>query len=536
MLRLLSARAMGWRGRQEEAAKELRGVSVSAILALDPEERAAVWIHAGRREEAVAAARGCSLADLWLTFLRGSSLDPCDWDRVAGLPSRRQARLVFDLFLLDRDRVPESWLRRALATFSRLGSDEPAMRLRSWLRGPWHALETYLRVDSHGTGAPAELFAAAGRSDVLLVWESTERNVVLVAGAGGPEEISCPLREGRLVLRTAHLDERLRALFRVVLERVSIPADPRVESGEIGEGMIGESGAFVGAIRRLRQLAPSRLPILLLGESGTGKELAARAIHSLSPRSDGPFLAYNAAAVSEPLLLADLFGHVRGAFTGADRDREGVFESARCGTVLLDEIGDLPLAAQGALLRVLQEGEIRRVGESRARRVDIRIVAATHRDLEAMVAAGDFRQDLYFRLSVATIRLPPLRERSRDVLLLTDHFLARHSHGSSLSQGARERLLGHDWPGNVRELENVLQVAGTLSSGSGCIRSCHLELPPSRRSPADRSSYHERIDAHRRRILREALEAAQGHRARAAQKLGITRQALSYLVRTLDLA
>jgi DNA-binding NtrC family response regulator len=281
---------------------------------------------------------------------------------------------------------------------------------------------------------------------------------------------------------------------------------------------------------------------MICGESGTGKELAARLVHRLSPRARAPFVAINCAALSETLLLSDLFGHVRGAFTGADRDRAGVFETAQGGTVFLDEIGDLPGSAQGMLLRVLQEGEVRRVGESLARKVDVRVVAATHRDLAAMVRAGSFREDLYYRLKVASLALPPLRERGDDLLLLARSVLARLApHGAPpvLSPAAQARLRGHSWPGNVRELANVLAVAAALADG-GLILPEHLDLPPLPGRGGDDagegpSEYHRRVDAFRRKLVADALAAAGGNRAEAARRLGLSRQALSYLARQLGL-
>jgi DNA-binding NtrC family response regulator len=283
----------------------------------------------------------------------------------------------------------------------------------------------------------------------------------------------------------------------------------------------------------IERVAPASASVLIRGESGTGKELVARQVHRLSPRANGPFLPINCAALSESLLLEDLFGHAKGAFTGADRDRAGIFETARGGTVFLDEIGDLPLAAQGKLLRVLQEKEVRRLGESAPRSVDVRVVAATHRDLAAMVRDKSFREDLYYRLRVAVVELPPLRERGADVVLLAEHFLARTSRGKRpcrLSRPARERLLAHRWPGNVRELENVLEVAAAFAEG-GTIEREHLQLPET--GPAPAGSYHQQVETFRRRLVEEALRAAGGNRAEAARRLGLTRQALSYLTRQL---
>jgi two-component system NtrC family response regulator len=294
--------------------------------------------------------------------------------------------------------------------------------------------------------------------------------------------------------------------------------------------MLGESPRLIQALHRLALLAPRDLAILVEGETGTGKELAARRIHQLSERSAMPFLAVNCAALSESLLLSDLFGHVRGSYTGADRDRAGIFEASGGGTVFLDEIGDLPPTAQGKLLRVLQEGEVRRVGESLPRRVDVRIVAATHRNLGLMVESSEFRKDLYYRLKVGCVMLPPLRRRGQDIVLLADHFL--RPGGYRLTAGARRRLLQYPWPGNVRELRNVLEVAMALAPDRR-IGPEHLDLPENGSGPP--VGYHQRVREFRRQLVREALAASDGNRAEAARQLGLSRQALSYLVRTLTI-
>ena len=337
------------------------------------------------------------------------------------------------------------------------------------------------------------------------------------------------------------LPATLRDRSRAELERLHREARARCEGSTApspapkarpGGGMVGESRALHDALRRLERLAIGDLPVLLYGETGTGKELAAKRLHAESPRRERPFVAVNCAALSESLLLSELFGHARGAFTGADRDRAGVFETAHGGVVFLDEIGDLPSGAQGALLRVLQEGEVRRVGESKARRVDVRVVAATHRRLDALVERGAFRHDLYYRLNVAVVRLPPLRERGDDVLLLARHFLAAYDGRLRLARDAEQLLLACAWPGNVRELRSVLQVAAAMHEGDGWLLGRDLELPT---GPRVAASYHGALDAERRRLLGEALSAAGGRRAEAARRLGITPQAVSYLVRRLGL-
>ena len=297
--------------------------------------------------------------------------------------------------------------------------------------------------------------------------------------------------------------------------------------------IVGESRALHEALRRLERLARGDLAVLIYGETGTGKELAARRLHAESPRRDRAFVAVNCAALSESLLLSELFGHARGAFTGADRDRAGVFETAHGGVVFLDEIGDLPTGAQGALLRVLQEGEVRRVGESKPRRVDVRVVAATHRHLDRLVERGTFRHDLYYRLNVATVRLPPLRERGEDAVVLARHFLAALDRDLRLARDAEELLLRCAWTGNVRELRSVIQVAAAMHEGDGDLCARDFDLPP---PPPAVASYRGALDAERRRLLGEALTAAGGRRAEAARRLGITPQAVSYLVRRLGLS
>lgn len=312
-----------------------------------------------------------------------------------------------------------------------------------------------------------------------------------------------------------------------------VAGEPVVDAVVGSSVIVGRSPRLLEALDRLDRLARSEIPILILGETGTGKELAARRAHAASGRRHGPFVPVNCAALSETLILSDLFGHVRGAFTGADRDRAGVFESARGGTVFLDEVGDLPGVAQGMLLRVLQEGEIRRVGESRSRRVDVRVVAATHRCLDHSVDRGEFRHDLLFRLQVGTVELPPLRDRGTDILLLADHFLERQP-GSQLrwTEEARRRLMVCAWPGNVRQLEGVVAVAAALAE-SGSIDARTLDIPEP--ASSEGRSYRQQVQALRRRLVTEALDTARGNQAEAARQLGLTRQAMSYLVRQFGL-
>lgn len=242
-------------------------------------------------------------------------------------------------------------------------------------------------------------------------------------------------------------------------------------------------------VRLAKQVARADLPVLVLGETGTGKEVLAQAIHTWSPRVDGPFVKLNCSAIPESLVESELFGHVRGAFSGADRDRRGRFATANGGTLLLDEIGDMPLSAQAKLLRVLQEGTFEPVGSDRTVKVDVRVVAATHVDLQAAVRERRFREDLWFRLAVLPLRIPPLRERPADLLPIVEDALARARRRDrgpwTLSPAARAALLAHPWPGNVRELVNAVERA-TLLQPAGVIDVAHLGLgpPPAARSPA----------------------------------------------------
>ncbi|GBD06816.1 Nitrogen assimilation regulatory protein [bacterium HR21] len=236
-------------------------------------------------------------------------------------------------------------------------------------------------------------------------------------------------------------------------------------------GIVGQSEALRQAMRLLLQVAPTELTVLITGETGTGKELFARAIHGLSPRRRHPFVSLNCAAIPETLLESELFGHVRGAFTGATSDRQGFFEVAHQGTLFLDEIGEMPLSTQAKVLRVLESGEFSPLGSSEIRRVDVRLIAATNRDLERAVREGTFRQDLYYRLNAVRIHLPPLRERPEDIPVLVEYFAARICERlgitfEGIAPEALELLQRYPWPGNVRELRNVVETLLTLERGA----------------------------------------------------------------------
>ena len=249
------------------------------------------------------------------------------------------------------------------------------------------------------------------------------------------------------------------------------------------EGLVGESALMLELARTIRLVAPHTATVLIEGETGTGKEVVAHAVHRLSPRSSKPFVVLNCAAIPEALLEAELFGHTRGAFTGAVQSRTGRIEAAHGGTLFLDEIGEMPIGLQAKVLRFLENGEIQRVGDNDTVRVNVRVIAATHQDLEARATAGDFRLDLYHRLAVFPIDIPPLRERLADIAALSEHFLAlmgRNSPRKSLSAAALDKLYAHDWPGNVRELAHVLERASILAGDSPTLRAEDIRL---RRAP-----------------------------------------------------
>jgi transcriptional regulator with GAF, ATPase, and Fis domain len=300
------------------------------------------------------------------------------------------------------------------------------------------------------------------------------------------------------------------------------------------EQMIGRSPLLRQALTRAGQVALTETTVLITGESGTGKELVARAIHHASPRADGPFVAVNCAALPDTLLESELFGHERGAFTGADRQKPGRFELAAHGTLFLDEIGELSAAVQVKLLRVLQEREFQRVGGTATLKADVRLIAATNRDLAAEIAAGRFRSDLFYRLGVFNVHLPPLRERGDDVLLLADSFIrslaAKMGKGDvTLSRDARELLRRHAWPGNIRELQNAVERALITCEGT-LVTAAHLAipLPPEPIRPPEspepvRPAASMVLDELERKAIIDALQRTHGHKARAAELLGITR-------------
>jgi len=317
--------------------------------------------------------------------------------------------------------------------------------------------------------------------------------------------------------------------FILAKEKIQV-LEEQARSRDSFQQMIGRSGVMQEVFRRVRLAAQGDVPVLLTGESGTGKELAARAIHALSGRKDKPFFAINCSAIPETLIESELFGHVKGAFTGAIRDKVGVFQAAEGGTLFLDEIGDTSPLLQLKLLRVLQESEIRRVGDEKNIKVDVRLVTATNKDLKHLLTTGAVREDFFYRIRVFEIPLPALRERREDLSLLVSHFLAEGSKVyrrsiNEISQDGMQQMLKYSWPGNVRELRNAIEHAFVTAEGD-CLSI--LDLPPEIRtlqSHAQPESLSPEQRAERDRIL-DALRQAKGNKTKAAKLLGYSRVTL----------
>jgi Nif-specific regulatory protein len=322
----------------------------------------------------------------------------------------------------------------------------------------------------------------------------------------------------------------------------------RAESS-VEHGMVGESAAVKRVYQLIARVAPADTTVLVRGESGTGKELAARALHQNSPRRERPFVAINCAALTETLLESELFGHERGAFTGALAQKKGKLEVADGGTLFLDEVGEMPATLQAKLLRVLQEREFERVGGTRTIHVDVRVVAATNRDLEEAVRNGGFRQDLYYRLNVVSFEMPPLRERREDIPLLASYFVSKYAakfkrRVTGLSAEARECLMNYDWPGNVRELENAVERAVVLGSTDRVLPEdlpeTVLESVPDPSSPDHAAAqpvtrYHDSLREAKRQLILRALEQSAGSFTEAARLLGVHPNYLHRLIRNLNL-
>jgi len=345
------------------------------------------------------------------------------------------------------------------------------------------------------------------------------------------------------------------AVERRALRRRAAVLEDALASKARFEGMIGQSAQMQAVYRLVETVSPSTATVLVCGDSGTGKELVAKAIHFRSPRKDRPFVAVNCSALAETLLESELFGHVKGAFTGAAGNKKGLFEAAHGGTIFLDEIGDIPPPTQVRLLRVLQEGEVKRVGGTDPISVDVRVIAATNVDLVKAKAEGRFREDLFYRINVITLTLPPLRDRPDDIPLLAQHFLKHYSERmgkkvETLSAEALGKLTAYAWPGNVRELENVIERAVVLTQGDAVGEE---DLPPEVRSPSERPGGGDRdatalnhlrfaeakalsVRAFERRYLAAVIERANGNISQAALHAGMDRSNFRRLLKEHGMA
>ncbi len=369
-------------------------------------------------------------------------------------------------------------------------------------------------------------------------------DVVVMTAYGSIEAATEAMKQGAVDFVTKPIDlVQLELVMRKALERKQLIAenqrlrelaDERLNLG----GIIASSSAMDEALSIASRVARSKATILIAGESGTGKELVAKAIHHASDRSEDPFVPVNMAALSDHLVESELFGHEKGAFTGADKFRKGRFELASGGTLFIDEVGDVPLNTQVKLLRVLQEQTIERVGSSQSLPIDVRVIAATNRHLEEMVKQGSFREDFYYRLNVVKIVLPPLRKRKTDIPVLVDHFLQRFSeqYGKSIrgiSRQAMDLLMKYTFPGNVRELENIVERAVLLSrddvlASHDLPPTVHGESPQKDFAESTNGSFQERVEAFEQALIRDALQASNGVQTRAAELLGMTERHLRY--------
>jgi len=420
--------------------------------------------------------------------------------------------------------------------------DEAIAQLRA---EPWDLVLTDLSLGRGPSGMDVLQAAKSLRPEtavVMITAHGSEKLAVQAMKAGAEDYVPKPFDndELRLVVQRALERTRLARENRMLLERIG---------RDVGfENLIGSGPAMRKVFETIQKVAETDLTVLVRGESGTGKELVAQALHHRSPRRDRPFVAVNCAAISRELVESELFGHEKGAFTGADARRVGRFEAADGGTIFLDEIGDMPLETQSKVLRVLQERSFERVGGTKTIEADVRVVAATHRDLEAEVKRGRFREDLYYRLRVVEIALPPLRQRPEDIAPLVERFLDQLAtrlgrERCRMGVAALARLARHTWPGNVRELRNVIEQAAVLASREVIdeedLRLGAAPVAAEGAPPAAGGSFAEAkrrsTEAFERGYLLRALRANGGNVSRTAEAIGMVRQSLQQKIRELGL-
>lgn len=422
--------------------------------------------------------------------------------------------------------------RQGYVAESAINGEEALLRIREKaydfilcdIRMPEMDGKTFLvRAMEEGGAAPVIMMSAYG----------TVETAVECMKLGAYDFISKPFKKDEIIMVLKKAEERER------LKSENIRLKQEVAGRFEYSGIISRNSLMEEIFNHIRKIADLKTTVLILGESGTGKELVARAIHQKGRRTGKPFVAVNCGAIPENLLESELFGHVRGAFTDAANDKPGLFEQADGGTLLLDEIGEMPLALQVKLLRVLQEEEIRRVGGAVTKKVNVRVVSATSRDLAADVKAGVFREDLYFRLNVFTIKLPPLRDRIEDIPMLAEHFITSAAEGNksetlTFAPDAMRSLMAYSWPGNIRELQNVVERAVILCEG-GQITNCALPFSlvsagtlPTTSGEDEDLSIKRAEDAIERDLIKKALARTGGNRTQAAIILEISHRSLLY--------
>jgi DNA-binding NtrC family response regulator len=381
--------------------------------------------------------------------------------------------------------------------------------------------------------------------------QNTRTPIVVMTAFGTVETAVEAMKAGAFDFLTKPFSlDHMMAVIRKALDVRALQDENRQLKEELGhryefDNIIGRSPPMQEIFATIERVAPTRATVLLCGESGVGKDLIARAIHYHSPRRERPFVKINCSALPENLMESELFGYEKGAFTGANTAKPGRFEYADTGTAFLDEIGDVPPSIQVKLLRVLQEREFERLGSNKTRHIDVRIVAATNADLRAALEQGTFREDLYYRLNVVPINIPPLRERNEDIPFLAEHFVlkvaaANNSRVEEISEEAIQRLLGYHWPGNVRELENVIERSVVLCS-SRRLETADIRLDSAPRAVRTQAAEPFQVpegmtlDEYEQAIIREALRRAEGNKSQAARLLGLTRNALRYRLSQMGL-
>ncbi len=424
-------------------------------------------------------------------------------------------------------------------TAARSGTDGVA----AYKKSPFDLVVTDLKMDGLDGIAVTRTLKSLDSSAVVMVVTAfgTIETAVQAMQEGAYDFITKPFTPDVLrakVEKGLELASARRQVERLTARTEALESDASLSHGNL---LIGDSEPMQRLVSQVRKAAATDATVLVRGESGTGKELVARMLHQLSPRKDGPFITVHCAALAETLLESELFGHERGAFTGAIKRKLGRFELADGGTLFLDEIGEIPHSVQTKLLRVLQEKEIQRVGGEQTLKVDVRVVSATHRDLQAEVKAGRFREDLFYRLHIVPLHLPPLRERPEDIPALARHFIARHAprvnrRVNGLDDGALRALARHAWPGNVRELENALEQALVFAESDTL---SEVDLPPHLASAPVRSDaglpvpmgdrpLPDILEDLERQLIARAYEKAGGVKTETARLLGIKTSALYY--------